>query len=429
MDLKLLDKGLNYTKKKKKWLLILGTLGFTSYGAYKIYNLPCVVKKRQRLLKLFGALLSVAEMVSDSSEAIGILSKDLKEFLASDSNQIPQSLKQVSKITKSNEFSVVNQNHEGFDSRNSAGLSTSVDKKCFARSLVMAFYSGWQDEGGSNSDDDYVNRWIDVACDDKCRELIGDCVRVFVSTAVAIYLDKTTNINTYDEIFSGLTNPKHEAKVRDILSSVCNGAVETLIQTSHGVWSKNSIAASKLSNLTYSKIGFEDSFFSRDEKKYNLMDKNQDRGWVSKVSSTLAVPSNRKFILDMTGTVTFETVRSFLDFLLQKTLDCVRRNVDDVNQEVVDKGVEAIRYMSGQWPIMQTIFFSFFQLFFVEWVWNVGQRTGGQTGKGGLLDDMGGGTEVVVGTEAVVIFQLQFDLGSRWQRMMARVQGFFTLLG
>ncbi|KAL0343469.1 UNVERIFIED_CONTAM: protein PHLOEM PROTEIN 2-LIKE A10 [Sesamum angustifolium] len=234
-------------------------------------------------------------MVSDSAEGIGIVSKDLKDFLGSDSDQIPQSLRQISKIARSDEFSesvtkitraltvgiLRGYQHEmmknGRSLNGDPGFSDRVmdklfsDSGCgfasvvvgsFARNLVMALYSEWQQDRGSDLDDlpnadHFVSRWLEVACEAKCRELIGDCIRLFVSTAVAVYLDKTMNINTYDEIFSGLTNPKHEAKVRDMLVSVCTGAVETLIRTSHHVWTTESAAASKLKS-TYSKIDDED---------------------------------------------------------------------------------------------------------------------------------------------------------------------------
>ncbi|KAL3844684.1 hypothetical protein ACJIZ3_002087 [Penstemon smallii] len=389
MDLVLLKKGIEYTNRRRKWVLVLGALGLTGYGSYRIYNLPSVVKKRQRLLKILGALVSVAEMVSDSAEAIGIISKDLKEFMASDSDQIPQSLKQISKITKSNEFSeslsritraltvgiLLGYQHEMSQKGGDSGSSDRVLDKLFseagtgfasvvvgslARNLVMAFYTddttNCDDSSKSNKN---VPMWVDVVCEDKCKELIGDCIRLFVSTAVSIYLDKTMNINTYDELFSGLTNPKNEAGVRDLLVSVCNGAVDTFLRTSHHVWT---------TNPTYSKIDFEDSF-SSDEKAEigtklvsatlqakKLVDKNQDSdGWLNKISSTLAVPRNRKFVLDMTGMVTFETIRSFLEFLLQKLSECVKRSVDVVHQEVVDRGVEAIRYASGRSSTVATI--------------------------------------------------------------------------
>ncbi|KAK4416356.1 protein PHLOEM PROTEIN 2-LIKE A10 [Sesamum alatum] len=392
--MELLDKSVDFAKKKKRWVLVLGALGFTGYGAYRVYNLPCVVKKRQRLFKLLGAFISVAEMVSDSAEGIGIVSKDLKEFLGSDSDQIPQSLRQISKIARSDEFSesltkitraltvgiLRGYQHEmmkngrslngdpGFCDRvmdklfSDAGSGfASVVVGSFARNLVMALCSEWQQDQGSDLDDlpnadhlntksdQFVSRLVEVACEAKCRELIGDCIRLFVSTAVAVYLDKTMNINTYDEIFSGLTNPKHEAQVRGMLVSVCSGAVETLIRTSHHVWTTESAAASKLKS-TYSKIDDEDDFdlVPTNLRAKKFIDDNQESGWVRKMSSTLAVPSNRKFVLDMTGTVTFETVRCFLEFLLQKLSECMKRSADVVHEEVVDRGVEAMRYVTGR---------------------------------------------------------------------------------
>ncbi|PIN16930.1 hypothetical protein CDL12_10415 [Handroanthus impetiginosus] len=330
MYLDLWEKGLEYAKRKKKWVpKKLVPVGLTGYSLYKIYNLPCVIRKRQRLSKFLGALVAVAEMMSDSADAIGILSEDLKEFLGSDSNQIPQILKQISKISKSDEFSEVID--KLFSDAGSGFASVVVGS--FARNVVMALYSEWQQNNLNSKSNEHVSRWVEVVCEDKCRELIGDCIQLFVSTAVAVYLDKTTNINTFDEIFSGLTNPKHEARVKDMLVSVCCGTAESLIQTSHNVWTTNSVPVLK-SKSTYSKIDFEESFIPM--KK--LMDKNQESRWVRKMSLTLAVPNNRKLVLDMTGTVTFET-----------------RSTDVVHQEVVDRGVEASRFVSVKSSAVATL--------------------------------------------------------------------------
>ncbi|KAL3813700.1 hypothetical protein ACJIZ3_014968 [Penstemon smallii] len=375
----MLKKGLDYTKKRRNRVLVLGALGLTSYGAYKIYNLPSVVKKRQNLLKLLNALVSVAEMVSDSAEAIGILSKDLKEFIKSDSNQIPQSFKQISKITTSNEFSesltwitraLTIGILRAYRSPEVVMYGRSIDvESCFTdrvvdklfsdsgsdfasvvvgsltRNLVTAYYSiGQHDyvhsdylQSKSNKN---VARWIELVSEDNFRELIGNYIKLFVSTAITVYLDKTMNINTYEELFSGLTNLKHENRVRDMLTYVCNNAVETAIKTHSNL------------NSSCTKLGkFEDSFCGN-EIGTKLISatlqkaKNLDRGLGRKMSSILVVPRNRKFVLEMTGMVTFETIRSFLEFLLEKLSECVKRSVDVVQREVVDRGVEVIRYVS-----------------------------------------------------------------------------------
>lgn len=376
MDFLLFKKGLDFTKKNKKRVLFLSALGLTTYGACKLYNLPSVVQKRHRFFKLFGAFVSLAEMVSDSADTIGILSRDVKDFIRSDSDQVPQSLKQVSKIMRSNEFSESLSRLtraltvgvlQGYGDQEAVKYGGFVDKRpgfvdrvidklfsdagsgfasvvvgSLARNLVMALCSDSEDSLRRNKN---VERWIEFACDEKCKELIADCIRLFVSTAVTVYLEKTMSINMYTEIFTGLTNPKHEARVKDLMVSVCNGGVDTFVRTSHQLWKANSVASSKLS--CYDKLELEDGFDDHEKrsgfyKPKKLIDSN---GWVGKVSSTLAVPSNRKLVVNMTGMVTFETVRCFLDFLLQKLSERMKR-VDVVHEEVVDRGVEAMQYMS-----------------------------------------------------------------------------------
>ncbi|GMP63651.1 hypothetical protein CsSME_00025257 [Camellia sinensis var. sinensis] len=396
MDLQLVKKGFDYTQKRRKWILLLAALGLTGYGVCKVYHSPSMVKKRKKLLKLLGVLISVAEAVSDSAEAIGVVSKDLKEFVQSDSDKIPNSLRQISKITLSEEFSesVVRVTSAltvgilrgyGSESRKDDGMSANssfldqvLDKLfstsgsgfastvvgSFARNMVVAFYSDAEPSWGSNAksstsldhNDSELNsapKWVNAICDEKFRELIGDCIQQFVSTAVAVYLDKTMNVNPYDELFSGLTNPKHERKMKDMLGSICNGGLETLIKTSNQVLT----GANSNSSYSYSAI---DDFGSRttfneellgqeppstDPKARKSFYENEDHGWVNKMSSTLAVPSNRKLVLDLSGRVTFETVRSFLEFLLEKLWDGMRSSLNVVHEIVVDRGLEVVRYV------------------------------------------------------------------------------------
>ncbi|KAG5623793.1 hypothetical protein H5410_009011 [Solanum commersonii] len=386
-DLKLLRKGLDYTRRNRNWVVALGALGVTGYGAYRAYYSPSMVRKRKRFLKLISAFVSLAEMVADSADVIGIVSKDLKEFISSDSDQIPRSLKQISKIAKSDEFSqsivkvtsaltvgVVRGYQQetaenGVSGAANSGLFDQVLDKLFtdagsgfasvivgsfAKNLVLAYCS---EKKGNATDSDIehsVPGWIDVLCQDKCRELIGNCIQLFVSTAVAVYLDRTMNINTYNEIFSGLTNPKHETKMRDMLVAICSGAIGTFVKTSHQVLTNSDMDTT---SEMYSSMPL-----SFKAKKFLDEDENMYTGWTNKVSSTLAVPRNRRFILDLTGRVTFESVRSFLEFLLEKLYECVRKSIDVVQEEVVtlrssvdviqeevvDRSSEACRYVGGK---------------------------------------------------------------------------------
>lgn len=400
MDLQIVKKGLDYTRKKKKWVFLVAALGFSGYGAYRVYNLPTVVKKRERLLKVLGTFVSIAEAVADSAEAIGIVSKDFNEFVKSDSDQVPNSLRQISKLTMSDEFTAPvsgitraiavgilrgYQSEQAKNVDNSVGSGNSnladqvFDKLfstagsgfasvvvgSFARNLVMALsdsYGGVQLNDSSDLASNNVPRWVEALCDDKIRNLIADSIQLFVSTAVAAYLEKTMDINTYDEIFTGLTNPKHETQVRETLATICNGTVETFVRTSHQVLTSTNSNADSNSSMDLrvgqrrmkEKLGWEESLLTEFTGNESA-DENQDSGWVNKMYSTLAVPSNRRFVLDMTGRVTFETVRSFLDFLLEKLSDGVRSNLNGVHDEVIDKGFEAYRHVTAKSSTIVTI--------------------------------------------------------------------------
>ncbi|GMI91077.1 hypothetical protein like AT1G10150 [Hibiscus trionum] len=381
MDRQLVNNALTISGRKKKWVIGLAICGVSGYGVYKVYNLPSVVKKRERFLKFLRALISLAELVSDSAETINVVSRDLREFMQSDSDQIPNSLRQISKIVRSEEFfqslSRVTEaltvgvlrgykleSGNGVELETGSGNSSCTDRVLdrifsntgtgfasvvvgsFARNLVLGFYSN---AGEINGD---MSKWINVIYDAKSKELIADCIQRFVSTAVAVYLDKTTDINTYDEMIAGMTNPKHQNNVRDILVSVCNGAVATLVETTHRVLTSSNPNSSSILNHSVDAGQTREGFENKVVSKGSSFDNN---GWVDKVSSTLAIPSNRKFVVDVTGRATFETIRSVAEFLSLKLLDGLRRSTHVVHKEVVQRGLDVIRYVGAKSSVIVTI--------------------------------------------------------------------------
>lgn len=101
----------------------------------------------------------------------------------------------------------------------------------FVRNIVLGFYSNVLpvDVSSVNTQASAphtetnsltISTWVNVFCDEKCRKSISDCIQIFVNNAVSVYLDRTTDINAYDELFAGLTNPKRQMEVRDILVSI-----------------------------------------------------------------------------------------------------------------------------------------------------------------------------------------------------------------
>ncbi|CAO2827075.1 unnamed protein product [Amaranthus hypochondriacus] len=400
MDYNILGKGLDLAKKREKWVLLLALFGVSSYGAYKVYNLPKLTSKRKSFSRLLRTFCSVFEMVSESADTIGLVSRDLKVFLASDSNEIPNSLRQISKIVMSDEFSDsltrVSQNltvgvsrgyYSVIENRGELGDSVSLADRVmdrimsnvgtgfasvlvgsFARNLVLGFRSNhgnrMEDLSINGVDSFNISKWVNLVCTDKSKELIGNCIQVFVSTAVAVYLEKTLDINFYNDVFAGLTNPNHESKLKDILVTVCNGAVETLIKTSHQVLtSKNtnpspssSSSSRFISDVEHSYSNGCDFGYERAKTVCDPSDEKVDSGsWGSMITSTLSIPSNRRFVLDVTGRVTFETCRSLLEFSLFKISDGLRSSHRAVHDRVKDKGRQVITYFGLRSYVILTI--------------------------------------------------------------------------
>lgn len=232
----------------------------------------------------------------------------------------------------------------------------------FARNFVLAFFSD-ADSVGVRSNSDDVPRWVRVICDERCGKLIGDCVRTFVSTAVAVFLDKTMDVNTYDDLFAGLSNPKHHDKVKGILVSVCNGAVESFVRTSHQVLTNPSAKRSDSSSSLASVVGkidgpglIEDGCLKPEALLQQLRVSGVgDAGWIEQIRSALSVPANRRFVIDVTGRVTLETVRSFVEFLLWRMSDGLKSTLSKVREEVVDRGHEVVRYVGAKSSVILTL--------------------------------------------------------------------------
>ncbi|KAI3747840.1 hypothetical protein L6452_10524 [Arctium lappa] len=374
MDLQILNKGFAfaYTHKTKKRILLIAALGFSTYAAYKVSTLPSVTKKRARAMKLLRALASILQFLGDSADTLGVISKDLKHFIQSDSDQIPNSLRQLLKITRSDGFSdsilrvtraftagILQgssvETRKGDSSSDSSFGDRALDKLfspagsgfasvvigSFAKNMIMAIYAHKEVNrnsivNGSKISGDLVQRWVDVIDDDKCRKLIGDCIQQVASTMVTVYLDKTMDINPYEQILSGLSNAKHEEKARDLLAMVCNGAIETFVKTSHQVLTNsntngNSDSSSASTNFLRGSSSNVGKVFDGKELALSKPKARNNH-------------ANGRFVLDVTGRVTLATIKSFLGFSLNQFSEGMKKS-----------GQEAYRYLTAKSLIVMTI--------------------------------------------------------------------------
>ncbi|TKV94626.1 hypothetical protein SEVIR_9G307800v4 [Setaria viridis] len=339
-------------RRRARRLLLAAAAATAGYGLYRLY--------RHHRRRIFAAL-SLADAVSQ-------VGSDLAEFLRSDSDQVPRSLLQLSKLAASEPVSsaasslseslasgvlraISSHQHQlrqqqqqnpqtplqdrildRLLSPEGAGFASAVVGS-FARNLVLSSCDTRTAAAGDREEP----RWLAALCSATGKEAAADLVRVFVSTAVAAYLDRTAAVRTNDQLLTGLSDPRHEAKVKDLAVSVCNGAVETFLRTSRQLAKEASVA--RIEALAMERVG-----------------QNSDTNCViQKVSSTLAVPSNRRFVLDVTGRVTAETVRSFLDFLAQRMSDGARKSIVIARDEVAERGLVAVKYLGAKSMAIFTI--------------------------------------------------------------------------
>ncbi|GLJ09601.1 hypothetical protein SUGI_0112570 [Cryptomeria japonica] len=426
-----------FLRLNERRILLLGiaAIAGTGYGVYRLYKSPSVARKKYQLVRFLTSVVTITEAASSSAGTLMMVSEDLKAFLQSDVDEIPNSLKQLLKIAQSPEFKqaitgvssamtagIFQGSQQNNQDDQNAGVAEQIMDKLFepagtgfasvvvgsfARNLILAFLDRSANSsvrenaelnpnsraGDSNTGPD--SGFLDVICSNKCRALIGECVQRFVSTAVNVYLDKTMHINTYEDICTAVTNPSHRDQLKGFFTSVCNGAVETLVRTSHEVLTNQKLPAQAqlpaVSSSGRVAIGSSeegnikaDQIIEQTEKVFGPLIRRSLSGsqviqlsavdrqpihvetnrldsgfandnWIDKISYTLAIPSNRRLFLDVSGRMTFEVVRSFFDFTLCKFSEFFTRTLPNASHEAVDKTLNVMRYVGAKSIVIVTL--------------------------------------------------------------------------
>lgn len=177
----------------------------------------------------------------------------------------------------------------------------------------------------------------------KGRALVTDCIQTFVGTAVAVYLDKTKDINTFDELVKGLVKPEHRGPITELLTTVCQVSASSFVRASHEVLTTDPSSSTQHSetklvtgplnpegfalgsfddtDVFYGHLGNLDTFSTRGYKGNNTggqREVGERLDLIEGMSRVLAIPSNRQLIMDIAGTMTSEGVKSVIDVSLSK---------------------------------------------------------------------------------------------------------------
>lgn len=176
------------------------------------------------------------------------------------------------------------------------------------------------------------------------KSMLTDWIQTFVGTAVSVYLDRTKDINPFDELAASLGKAEHQGPITDLLTTICEVSTSSFVRTSHEVLSSDP-SSSKHNSVTKPTVPRPDlgELFHDTEGSEVFYDMGEQEpispshstvkwkgktvvrrsepaptNYIEQISKVIAVPSNRKLILDMAATMTSSGVRSMIDVSLNK---------------------------------------------------------------------------------------------------------------
>lgn len=341
------------------------------YGAYRVYNSVSVAEQRSRLIKFYNSFVSAVDAFSSVSSVVRLAAKDLERFISSEADELPQSIQQLMKIFHCIEFQsaiaytsrsvtegVISASQVSYSnpstssqSRGPSSLEIVLDRllsdrgKNFASALVgkavrnftYAFFEQQQKavsrvKGRSNDETQQAQKWLDVvvtvSSTPRGRELISFIISTFTACAVSTFLDKTENVNMYDDIVSSITKAESRQPMTELLKSICGEAVESLVRTSHDVLTSSQKprepqspttpkeappGTSSLEPRTYFVDAPSCQRTPMNLQVVPLIEKGRvssKKTWPVEVIKLLAVPESRKILTDVAGTITDKGIRT-----------------------------------------------------------------------------------------------------------------------
>lgn len=211
-------------------------------------------------------------------------------------------------------------------------------------SSVLEHMNAPKKNEGAESGGEFARGLLKCAHSADGRAVLTDWIQTFVGTAVSVYLDRTKDINTFDELAESLGKPEHQGPITDLLTTICEASTSSFVRTSHevltsdpstssnGVRQETDSSSSDLGELFHDSEGSE-VFYDMGEQE-PLSPSHSPVQWKGKatvgrrepdltnyaehIAKVIAVPSNRKLILDIAGTMTTSAVRSTIDVSLAK---------------------------------------------------------------------------------------------------------------
>ena len=409
--------------ERRAWRLFLASASTVAGSclAYKLFTSNYVAEKRHKLDAFLRSLSALSAALSSTSDISATICRDLQQFLHSNNDEVPRSVRQLLKLSCCVEFrGAVSDFSEGIMSGvvrgisatasdlqasvvfragaetvpagerlesateirqnapgNTGGLPERILDKLFSdagrgfvsvvigravRSLVQSYFDcasrrarrlpreaehlqvGVQQAGilnAAESSRGWDQILLELAETPNGKALVTLIVSCFASNVVNTFLESTDGVNVCEELVSSMTKAPFKEPVTDLLRNVASGAVESLVRTSHEVFSaerggQSSTARDMDPEDTTSSIQPRDLFPSTDQgnpetfpndssgeqmsgtsQESQSLDRSgpsaslQGRDWQWEVQKLLAAPETRQLVVDVAGTMSVQGIRTF----------------------------------------------------------------------------------------------------------------------
>lgn len=251
-----------------------------SYAVYRVYNSENAKTTKAQLAKLRSVLSDYLASASAASSTVSLVTSDLQRFLSGSSDEVPESLRQLTKLLQSNEMQCMLQSgitsivrgmtiavtpdpllleddnstvvveqpsissgilEAVFSERGHSllGLAVGMASKSATTALCEFFaaqqarisppanQSSSSDASGSTPNPPAPTSFglreiLDVMSSEQGERVMKLLVTKSIRTAISTYLEASAGYNTYEDMLSSLANPAHRDALTDVISR-CSG--------------------------------------------------------------------------------------------------------------------------------------------------------------------------------------------------------------
>lgn len=242
-------------------------MALSAYVSYHAYRSNAYSRGKGYLTRLAHGISRYLEAFTTGGDILKGLLHDIETFLGSSSDEIPQSLRQLSKLVLSEEFTAATERAVGSIYRGISGIAkienedgvprgpNVVDKILDAllsdrghslvsvavtmgtRNLVNAYMEASARLGGSSvaggemtkSTDGPLDKLIEFFSSNRGQQLAVMSISAFASHGMQVYMDKSLEVNMYEDLFSSMSKPEHMRAVKECVAVFARAAVSAYL--------------------------------------------------------------------------------------------------------------------------------------------------------------------------------------------------------